>query len=55
MRRRILTAILGTVVLALVLSGTGTYLLVRHQAALAVDESLRTEAEAIVGLVRQIT
>lgn len=53
MRRRLLAAILGTVVLALVLSGTGTYLLVRRQATLAVDESLRTEAEAVAGLVRQ--
>lgn len=53
MRRRLLAAILATVVLALVLSGTGTYLLVRRQAAIAVDESLRTEVEALAGLVSQ--
>ena len=53
MRRRLLIAILATVVLALLLSGTGTYLLVRRQAAQAVDQSLRTEADAIAGLVRQ--
>ncbi|WP_426572360.1 ATP-binding protein [Aquihabitans sp. McL0605] len=51
MRRRFLFAILGTVVLALVLSGTGTYLLLRRQAHHTAEASLRAEAESLVGLV----
>ena len=51
MRRRILFAILATVVLALTLSGTGTYLLLRRQATRTTEASLRAEAESLVGLV----
>jgi len=51
MRRRILTAILGTVALSLILAGTGTYLLLRRQADRATESSLRAEAEGIVDLV----
>lgn len=55
MRRRLLFAILATVVLALVLSGTGTYLLLRRQAHRTTETSLRTEAESLVGLVTATT
>ena len=51
MRRRILAAILLTVALSLVLAGTGTYLLLRRQAAQATEANVRSEAEAVVGLV----
>lgn len=55
MRRRILFAILATVVLALVLSGTGTYLLLRRQAHRTTETSLRAEATSLVGLVTTTT
>ena len=55
MRRRLLFAILGTVVLALVLSGTGTYLLLRHQATRTTEANLRAEADSLVGLVATST
>lgn len=55
MRRRLLFAILGTVVLALVLSGTGTYLLLRRQAHRTTEASLRTEAASLVGLITSTT
>lgn len=51
MRRRLLAAILGTVALAVVLAGTGTYLLVRRQAVRAADTSLRAEVDSLAGLV----
>lgn len=51
MRRRILLAILATVALALVLAGTGTFLLLRRQAERATESGLRNQAEAIVGLI----
>lgn len=51
MRRRILFAILGTVVLALVLSGTGTYLLLRRESNRTTEASLRAEAESLAGLL----
>jgi two-component system sensor histidine kinase BaeS len=54
-RRRLLLAILGTVVLALVLSGTGTYLLLRSQAHRTTESSLRTEAASLVGLITSTT
>jgi len=50
-RRRFLFAILGTVVLAVFLTSTGTYLLLRRQADRATQSSLRAEAESLVGLV----
>jgi two-component system sensor histidine kinase BaeS len=52
MRRRLLAAIMGTVVLALVLSGTGTYLLLRRQGVRTIETSLRAEATTVAGLVR---
>lgn len=55
MRRRLLFAILATVVLALVLSGTGTYLLLRHQAQRTTESNVRAEAEGLVGLVAATT
>jgi two-component system sensor histidine kinase BaeS len=54
-RRRLLFAILATVVLALVLSGTGTYLLLRHQSQRTTEAGLRAEAEGLVGLVAATT
>lgn len=51
MRRRLLTAILGTVALALVLSGTGTYLLLRRQAVRTTESNLRAEAQGVAALV----
>lgn len=50
-RRRLLLAILGTVALSLVLSGTGTYLLLRREAIRTTETSLRVEAESLVGLL----
>jgi two-component system sensor histidine kinase BaeS len=50
-RRRLLAAILATVVLALVLSGTGTYLLLRREGVRTIDSSLRAEATTVAGLV----
>ena len=55
MRRRLLLGILATVVLALTLSGTGTYLLLRRQAHRTTEASLRTEAASLVGLVTSTT
>lgn len=51
MRRKLLLAILGTVALSLVLSGTGTYLLVRREANRSTETSLRAEVESLVGLL----
>lgn len=51
MRRRILAAILATVALALVLSGTGTYLLLRREANRSTEAGLRAQAEGIIDLV----
>jgi two-component system sensor histidine kinase BaeS len=50
-RRRILLAIMATVVLAVALAGTGTYLLVRRQAVKTAEEDLRREVESIAGLL----
>lgn len=55
MRRRILLAILGTVVLAVALASTGTYLLLRRQAHRSTETSLRTEASSLVGLITSTT
>lgn len=51
MRRKILLAILGTVALSLVLSGIGTYLLVRREANRSTEAGLRAEVESLVGLI----
>ncbi len=51
MRRRILAAILATVALALVFSGTGTYLLLRREANRSTEAGLRAQAEGIIDLV----
>ena len=51
MRRRILLAILGTVAVALLLAGVGTWFLLRAQAPGATEENLRSQAEGVVGLV----
>lgn len=51
MRRRLTAAILATVALALVLAGTGTYLLLGRQAVRAGERSLRAEAEGLSGLL----
>lgn len=51
MRRRILVAILATVTLALVLSGLGTYLLLRREAVRTSEAALRSEVASIAGLV----
>ncbi len=51
MRRRILLAIVATVALALVLAGTGTYLLLGRQAARTTETNLRSEAEGLSGLI----
>ena len=51
MRQRILLAILATVALSLVLSGTGTYLLLRREATRNTEASLRAEVESLVGLL----
>ena len=55
MRRRLLLGILATVILALTLSGTGTYLLLRRQAHRTTEASLRTEAASLVGLITSTT
>ena len=55
MRRRLLFAILGTVVLAVALASTGTYLLLRRQAHRTTETSLRTEAASLVGLITSTT
>lgn len=51
MRTRILLAILATVVLAVTLAGTGTYLLVRRQAVQTAEADLRREVESIASLL----
>lgn len=51
MQRRISIAILGTVAAALVLAGVGTFLLERAGARKETVISLRSEADAVVGLV----
>ncbi|MFN8018372.1 MAG: HAMP domain-containing sensor histidine kinase [Acidimicrobiales bacterium] len=51
MRRRILLAILGTVALSLVLSGVGTYVLLRREANRNTEAALRAEVESLVGVV----
>jgi two-component system OmpR family sensor kinase len=51
MRRKILAAILVTVALALVLSGAGTYLLLRREANRSTEAGLRNQAEGIIDLV----
>ncbi|MCU1453549.1 MAG: histidine kinase [Acidimicrobiales bacterium] len=51
MRRRISLAILATVAAALLLAGSGTYLLLRAQARGFTEHNLRSDAEGIAGLV----
>lgn len=51
MRRRILLAIIGTVALALVLAGAGTYLLLGRAADRATETGLRSQAEGLVALL----
>ncbi|HEY4375829.1 MAG TPA: HAMP domain-containing sensor histidine kinase [Acidimicrobiales bacterium] len=51
MRRRLLVAILGTVAAALLLAGSGAYLLLRTQARSTTERNLRSEAVGISGLV----
>lgn len=51
MRRRILAAIVGTVALALVLAGTGTYVLLGRQADQTTETGLRAEAEGLSSLI----
>ena len=51
MRRRILAAILGVVAAALVLTGTGTYLLLQSQAAGTTEAGLRAQTGSMVRLV----
>ncbi|MBX3285593.1 MAG: HAMP domain-containing histidine kinase [Actinobacteria bacterium] len=51
MRRRILLAIVGTVALALVLAGAGTYLLLGREADRATESGLRAQAEGLSALL----
>lgn len=51
MQRRILLAIVGTVALALVLAGAGTYLLLGRAADRATETGLRSQAEGLVALL----
>ena len=51
MRRRILLAIVGTVALALVLAGAGTYLLLAREADRATESGLRSQAEGLTALL----
>ncbi|MDQ2827378.1 MAG: HAMP domain-containing histidine kinase, partial [Actinomycetota bacterium] len=55
MRRRLLAAILATVTLSLVLSGTGTYLLLRRQASQASEAGIRAETEVIAALLTGVS
>jgi signal transduction histidine kinase len=50
-RRRILLAILGTVAIALLLAGVGTWFLLRAQAPATAERTLRSQAEGVAGLV----
>lgn len=50
MRRRVLVAILGTVAVALLLAGVGTWFLLRAQAPADTERDLRSQAEGIVSL-----
>jgi two-component system sensor histidine kinase BaeS len=50
-RRRILVAIVGTVALALVLAGAGTYLLLSREADRAAESGLRSQAEGLTALL----
>lgn len=51
MRRRILVAIVGTVALALLLAGAGTYLLLSREADRATESGLRSQAEGLSALL----
>ncbi|MCU1354362.1 MAG: histidine kinase [Acidimicrobiales bacterium] len=51
MRRRISLAILGTVAAALLLAGSGTYVLLRAQARGTTERNLRSEAQGIAALL----
>ncbi|MCB0972545.1 MAG: HAMP domain-containing histidine kinase [Acidimicrobiales bacterium] len=51
MRRRIFLAILATVVLALALAGSGTYLVLRREANRTSEENVRAEAERLAALM----
>jgi len=50
-RRRILFAIVGTVALALMVAGAGTFLLLGRQADRSTESGLRAEVEGLAGLV----
>lgn len=51
MRNRILAAIVGTVVLALLLAGVGTYVLLAGRADRQAESNLRAEAESLASLI----